>query len=111
MSFVFVYQQNILWLDGIIFLPLVLWGVQRLMERRPLLFILSLTACLITNYYIAYMICIFSALYFFFRLAVIHPRSPRLRWRAVLLSCGRLLLSYLTAAAWRPSLCCPPPFP
>lgn len=111
MSFVFVYQQNILWLDGIIFLPLVLWGVPAVMERRPLLFILSLTACLITNYYIAYMICIFSALYFFFRLAVIHPRSPRLRWRAVLLSCGRLLLSYLTAAAWRPSLCCPPPFP
>ena len=87
MGFVFVYQQNILWLDGIIFLPLVLWGVQRLMSRRrPLLFILSLAACLITNYYIAYMICIFSALYFLFQLAVIHPRSPRLRGRAVLIS-------------------------
>ncbi len=99
MGFVFVYQQNILWLDGIIFLPLVLWGVQRLMSRRrPLLFILSLAACLITNYYIAYMICIFSALYFLFQLAVIHPQSPRLRGRAVLISCGRLLGAYLAAA-------------
>ena len=99
MGFVFVYQQNILWLDGIIFLPLVLWGVQRLMSRRrPLLFILSLAACLITNYYIAYMICIFSALYFLFQLAVIHPQSPRLHGRAVLISCGRLLGAYLAAA-------------
>ena len=56
---------NPMWLDGLIALPLVLMGIERIVkERRFLLYSLSLLYIFIANYYIGYMVGIFSALYF-----------------------------------------------
>ncbi len=94
-TYMFAYQQNIIWLDGMIALPVVLLGIRRLVtRRRRLLYILSLAYILVINYYIGYMICIFAVLYFLFQVWTVHPRSPRRRWKAR----GRLLLRFGTAS-------------
>lgn len=80
-------------------------------RRRPLLFILSLAACLITNYYIAYMICLFSALYFLFRLAVSIPDPPACCGRARAYLLRALLGGYLAAAGLAASALLPTAFP
>ena len=55
---------NIMWLDPIIMLPVILIGIDRILEHRsPVLYILSLAFALFTNYYIAYMIIIFTVVY------------------------------------------------
>lgn len=59
------YYWNIMWLDGMVLLPLIVLGIEKLIdERNVLLYIISLALMLFANYFIAYMICIFSVLYF-----------------------------------------------
>lgn len=64
-----VYSQNLLWLDGVIILPLVFLGIDRLVEKeKPLLFYGMLTLTIFCNYYIGYMTCIASLVYFLYKL-------------------------------------------
>lgn len=65
MSYAIVFSLNIMWLDGIIFLPLILLGVRRLIFKNKIgLFALFLAIMFIDNYYIAYPVGIFTFLYF-----------------------------------------------
>ncbi len=60
---------NPMWLDGLIALPLVIAGIERIVKkRRFLLYSLSLLYIFIANYYIGYMVGIFSAIYFVYYL-------------------------------------------
>ncbi|SEK66002.1 Uncharacterized membrane protein YfhO [Carnobacterium iners] len=69
MGYTIVNQLNIMWLDGLIFLPLIAYGIEVLLsEKKGLLYSLFLALALFSNYYIAYMICLFLIGYFFFRL-------------------------------------------
>lgn len=64
MGYMLVYQQNLMWLDGVILLPLVVVGIDRVFEKGSFLFYsFFLALSLLTNYYIGYMICIFSVIY------------------------------------------------
>lgn len=64
-----VYSQNLLWLDGVIILPLVFLGIDRLIEKeKPMLFYGMLTLTIFCNYYIGYMTCIASLAYFLYKL-------------------------------------------
>ena len=59
---------QIIWLDGILLAPLVLLGIDKLIkENKPLLYGITLFLMILTNYYIGYMGCIFSVLYFIYR--------------------------------------------
>ncbi len=56
---------NFMWLDALALAPLVTLGLYRLvMEKKCLLYSLSLAAALIVNYYTGYMLCLFSVLLF-----------------------------------------------
>lgn len=69
-GFFVVQTMNPMWLDGIVALPLVVMGVERICDkRRFLLYALSLVYIFVANFYIGYMIGIFSALYFAYYLA------------------------------------------
>lgn len=75
-----VYSQNLLWLDGVIFLPLVFLGIDRLIENeKPILFYLMLTTTIICNYYIGYMTCIGSLAYFLYKLYL--NNNYKLTWK------------------------------
>ncbi len=60
------YYWNVMWMDGMMLLPLIVLGVEYIVEeRRPLLFCLSFALLLVSSYYMAYMTAIFLVLYFF----------------------------------------------
>ena len=64
-SYLLVYQQNIMWLDGVVILPIIILGIDRILDgNKKYLYPLVLSFSLITNYYIGYMLCIFSVIYF-----------------------------------------------
>jgi uncharacterized membrane protein YfhO len=66
-GFFIAYYWNIMWLDAFYILPLVILGIENLISKRKMkLYIIALAATLITNYYMGYMVCIFSVLYFIY---------------------------------------------
>ncbi len=66
MMYVLAYSWNIMWLDGVIALPLVVMGFEHMMRRGKYLpYVLSLAYALFANYYIGFMLCVFLVLYFF----------------------------------------------
>ena len=70
-----LYSINIMWLDALVLLPLIALGIERLIYRgKFLLYILSLAGAIFCNYYIGYMLCIFSVLYFLY--ALLRERRP-----------------------------------
>ncbi len=61
------YYWNLMWLDAFALLPIILLGIERIINKgKPLTFILSLAVVMFSNYYMAYMVCIFSVIYFFY---------------------------------------------
>jgi len=61
----FIYYSNIMWLDGVLALPLVALGIKKILEKKTmLLYIFALTYVLMTSWYIGIMVCIFSVLFF-----------------------------------------------
>ncbi|MBQ9947709.1 MAG: YfhO family protein [Oscillospiraceae bacterium] len=69
-GFFVVQTMDPMWLDGLVALPLVAMGVERVCDKRRFkLYALSLVYIFVANFYIGYMVGIFSALYFLFYLA------------------------------------------
>ena len=68
MGYVVMYYLNIMWLDGVILLPLVLIGVEKLIkEKKKTFFIVFLAIMILDNFYISYMVGGFALLYFLSR--------------------------------------------
>ena len=66
-SYCVVQMHNTMWIDAVILLPLVIYGIEQMVKYgKYKLFVASLALTLLTNYYIGYMTCIFVAVYFFF---------------------------------------------
>lgn len=62
------YSMCVMWLDSIIWLPVILVGLERILDnKQPWMFVFSYALALISNYYTCYMSTIFIVLYFFFR--------------------------------------------
>lgn len=94
MSFVGAYSMSIMWLDGLIYLPLVILGVNRLMQHfKPTLLFVAYALLFISNYYMGFMIGIFSVLYMFALLII----DPKKRLRKLGLYFATALLAGLSA--------------
>lgn len=69
MAYTIVNQLNVMWLDGLVFLPLIVLGVEKIIDgEKGYFYSLMLGIMLFSNYYIGYMICLFIVLYFIFAL-------------------------------------------
>ncbi|MBO6228952.1 MAG: YfhO family protein [Ruminiclostridium sp.] len=65
--------MNPMWLDGVMILPLVVYGVEELIDNgRFIMCTVSLVYAFVTCFYIGYMIGIFSAIYFLYYACVSH---------------------------------------
>lgn len=65
MSYVSIQLIDPMWIDGPIFLPLIILGVEYLIDDgRKINYIIPLAIMFIANFYIGFMIAIFVALYF-----------------------------------------------
>lgn len=78
------YYFCIMWLDCVYLLPLIMLGIHRMYNNKSsLLYITSLMVAIISNYYIGYMVCIFSCIYFIYEI-VINKKSKK-----ELFKCGK----------------------
>ena len=61
------FSWNIMWFDAVAVFPLVMLGIERIINKnKPGLYIAMMTYTMISNYYMAYMICILSVMYFLY---------------------------------------------
>lgn len=64
-AYFIAYYWNVMWLDAVIIFPFVMLGIEKIIDKSSSkCYIISLVLCFLTNYYMAYMICIFSVIYF-----------------------------------------------
>lgn len=75
MAYNIVYQQNPMWIDGVVLLPVICMGIDNFIENGKFqLYVLSLSLAIFSNYYIGWILGIFSFLYFFYKL-ILAPKK------------------------------------
>ena len=66
-AYVMAYINQLMWLDVIMLLPLVIMGLEKLIEqKKSTLYTVTLFVSIWSCFYLAYMVCIFVCLYFFY---------------------------------------------
>ena len=69
-AYMLAYYWNVMWLDAMVLLPIVLLGIERIINHgRPATYIVGLSLTMLSNYYMSYMLCIFSVIYFIYYFA------------------------------------------
>ena len=69
MAYMVIQTIDPMWLDGVVFLPLIALGVEYLIDDgRKLNYIIPIAMMFVANFYIGYMIGIFTAFYFVYYL-------------------------------------------
>ena len=98
MGYTVHYYFNIMWLDLIYLAPLVLIGIHKILEGKSTTFyIFFLFLSMVSNFYIAYMLCIFSVCYFLYQMFVLDiSNKKKVFFKFVLASiCSALLSSFI----------------
>ena len=66
-AYFIAYYWNIMWMDSLYLFPLVILGIEKIINSGKCAnYIAALAITMITSYYIAYMVCIFACLYFIY---------------------------------------------
>ncbi len=61
------YYWNVMWIDAMYLLPLIILGIERIIDSgKCKTYIIFLTLGILTNYYIGFMLSIFSCIYFLY---------------------------------------------
>lgn len=95
-AYCIAYSMCVMWLDGVIWLPVILLGIERILRgESPVLFLASLCVCLVSTYYISYMIVLFSCLYFVMR--CVEEREGRFIRKALVFAGAGILAAGLAA--------------
>lgn len=104
MAYNTLYGWNIMWMDGVLILPLLALGLERLWRgEKPWLYTGCLAYALLTNFYIGYMLCIASVLFSLTLMAVGEGRARQkagLFGKFVLASC---VGGFAAAVSWLPT--------
>ena len=105
-GYVAAYSWNLMWLDCILLFPLVMLGLERLVKgESPVMYVLTLGLCILSNYYISIMICLFMVIWFLCQ-QVLQTMSWKERGRFCLrFGLCSLLAGGLAAILLLPELC------
>ena len=64
-AYFLAYYWNVMWLDGMILLPLIALGIERIIHTgKGWTYIISLSLLFVSSYYMGFMSCIFAVIYF-----------------------------------------------
>lgn len=64
-GFVAAYSWNIMWMDAVALAPVIMMGLEQLVKKnKVMVYYLSLSVAILSNFYISLIICIFLVLYF-----------------------------------------------
>ncbi len=104
-NFIIGYYFNLMWLDSIAVLPLIMYGIERISKGgRGCLYGITLFYALWCNYYIGFMLCIFSVLYLFLCFVKASSLSIRQLWlRCVRFGYYSLLAGGMSAVVLLPA--------
>lgn len=70
--------SNIMWLDGVIILPILALGIHKIIyEKKYGIYYWALFYGIVSNWYIGYMLCIFSVIYFGIELLLFYEEKIR----------------------------------
>ncbi|MBQ4338560.1 MAG: YfhO family protein [Clostridia bacterium] len=59
------YYWDVMWVDAMVFFPFIILGIEKIIDsRRPAMYMAALFLTIFTNYYMGYMTCLFSVIYF-----------------------------------------------
>ena len=98
-GYTMMYYQNVIWLDIVYLFPLLMLGLEYLKEGKKPLFIAALSACVIVNYYLSYMLVVFLLLYVGVWLVLSKDRKFAVNF---VLCCA--ISACVSAVVWLPSL-------
>lgn len=95
MGWASAYAGFVMWLDGMIWLPLICLGVYRLAHRKggAILLTASLAILFLSNYYIGYMVALYAGLFFVYQMVQQETAPTGRAWGEGLLKmagCGLL---------------------
>ena len=100
-SYLFVYIFNFMWFDGVMILPIVILGINKLQEgTHRWIYPLGLAYALMTSWYIGAMICIFAVIYFIYKVAAICTDSKDVYTFATRFAIFSLIGGLLAAPFW-----------
>lgn len=95
MSYMVVQLMDPMWLDALIYLPLICWGVQRLVnEGKMIPYIIPLALMFIAHFYIGYMVGIFTFFYFCYACL---SKEGRILPKHFFAKCGYFIIGTLIA--------------
>jgi len=61
-----VQQHNTMWIDAVMWLPLITYGIEELIKKGHFkMYVIFLALTVMSNFYIGWMVCIYCAVYFF----------------------------------------------
>lgn len=64
-NYVLGYYSNLMWLDCVMLLPVFAWTIERLVQTGHWrIYAVVLGYCILSNYYMGFILCVFSVLYF-----------------------------------------------
>lgn len=68
MAYNIVYYSNYMWIDSVIMAPLIILGIEKYVnDNKKLFYVIPLGISILLNFYIGYMLVIFSLLYFTYK--------------------------------------------
>ena len=95
MGFTTVYYFNNMWFDVIYMAPLVMVGINKLIDFKCTFYIISLALAIMFNFYMAYMLCVFCVIYFLYELFCKYRFRDIKKYQRIIL---RFVLSSILAA-------------
>lgn len=79
MAYNVCYYFNFMYFDTVVLFPITMIGLEKLIhERKNKLYIISLTISILSNFYIGYMVCIFSLLYFIYQMLINNNKDKKI---------------------------------
>lgn len=96
-TFVIGNYFQIMWLDGILIAPLILLGIDKIIDsKKPLLYGICLFLGVLSNYYIGYILCVFSVIYFIYRLVLSNQNKKHIKKDIVMFLITSILSGMMT---------------
>ena len=101
-----IYTIVPVWLWGIVFLPLVMYGIDNIVDYgQSGKFICFLSLSILFNYLTAYIIIIFSLIYFIYRILTDDISAKKFRFILSKYFFGGVIAVAITDVSWMPVLC------
>ncbi len=97
-----LFYQNIIWLDMMYLFPLLLLSFEHLIHRKKATpYVIALSAMMVVNYYIGYMVVLFTLLYF--GIVTFSLSGEGRKQVAIRFLTASFIAALLTAVVWLPS--------